>query len=379
MSKNAWIAICIRAENSQLNASLENNLQVNKFLISLPHLENVISRRKMKSKILAFLSAIVFVLYSFQGFTIQQAWITTQAPSGVTVINNENGVVIKTIPSIGSSNELASTGDGSLIFVTQNGLGTVAVYNTNTLDLQKTIPLAKDRTARPIGISIIGDEALVTTGIRGFANKPIPSQLWVISIKLLAALDSEDIPGQATLLAVNPVSYFICTPDLLEIQTHGPDRFTRNVGIYLGVQPTSITLSPNGQLALVCSPGLITFLAVPSVDFGPSAIVATVPLVTGAQPQKAVFTPDGRFAYVTDKVSNSVYVIDATAFKKIQGIPVGINPIGIAITKDGKFVSVCNSSQNTITKISTANMKVVNTFSFDKSIGNPLNVVIVDK
>src|SRR5205814_4182247 len=59
-------------------------------------------------------------------------------------------------------------------------------------------------------------------------------------------------------------------------------------------------------------------------------------------------------AYVADSCSNMVAVIDTAANSMIATIPVGLDPMGIAITPDGTHVYVTNFVSNTVSVIDTA-------------------------
>jgi len=67
------------------------------------------------------------------------------------------------------------------------------------------------------------------------------------------------------------------------------------------------------------------------------------------------------FAYITNSESNSVSVIDATTNKVTATIPVGSNPIGVAINPNGTKVYVVNARSSDVSVIDTATNSVVAT------------------
>ena len=77
----------------------------------------------------------------------------------------------------------------------------------------------------------------------------------------------------------------------------------------------------------------------------------------GMNPFGVAITPDGRYVYVTNNSTSehSVKVID-TATNTLVGYPiwVGSLPLGVAITPDGKRVYVTNIGSNTVSVIDTA-------------------------
>jgi len=79
-----------------------------------------------------------------------------------------------------------------------------------------------------------------------------------------------------------------------------------------------------------------------------------------------VVTPNLRKAYVVGFVANAVSVIDLTGLdarkaKIMKSIPVGNSPKYIAISPDGKFVFVSNTTDKTVSVIDTAKDTVVKT------------------
>ena len=97
-----------------------------------------------------------------------------------------------------------------------------------------------------------------------------------------------------------------------------------------------------------------------------NTVVATIPV--GKDPDWRGHHPNGKFAYVTNRISNTVFG-DRHGQQHGGGhIPVGISPLGVAITPDGKFAYVANRTiVHTVSVISTASNTVVATIP----VGNP--------
>ncbi|MDR3696012.1 beta-propeller fold lactonase family protein [Mucilaginibacter sp.] len=90
-------------------------------------------------------------------------------------------------------------------------------------------------------------------------------------------------------------------------------------------------------------------------------VVSTI--TVGVSPMGVSVTPDGKWVYVANEFSNNVSVINASVNKVVATVPVGINPAGIAVTPNGKFIYVANLNSNNISVISTASNKVVATIT----------------
>lgn len=74
-----------------------------------------------------------------------------------------------------------------------------------------------------------------------------------------------------------------------------------------------------------------------------------------------VLHPNKAIAYVTNKKSNSVSVIELNKNKVIKIIPCGLGTESLDITPDGLEVWVTNTKDNSITIINTSNYEVTNT------------------
>ena len=67
------------------------------------------------------------------------------------------------------------------------------------------------------------------------------------------------------------------------------------------------------------------------------------------------------FAYVTNELSSDVSVINTATNTVVATVPVGLAPIGVAITPNGAFAYVANFSSNDVSVINTATNTVVAT------------------
>ncbi|MGB7588847.1 MAG: PKD domain-containing protein [Solirubrobacterales bacterium] len=93
-------------------------------------------------------------------------------------------------------------------------------------------------------------------------------------------------------------------------------------------------------------------------DAATNAPLTTIPV--GGEPVSLAITPDGTRAYVADAAKGTVTVI-STATNAVLGapIPVGLKPDGVAITPDGGRVYVANAGNDTVTVISTATNGII--------------------
>lgn len=84
-------------------------------------------------------------------------------------------------------------------------------------------------------------------------------------------------------------------------------------------------------------------------------------ITVGDDPQCIAILPDDSKAYVTNMVSGTVSVIQASSYQVIKTIQVGTEPVGCALTPDGKKLYVANFSSDDVTVIRTSDDKVIRT------------------
>ncbi|MHC1753918.1 MAG: PGF-pre-PGF domain-containing protein [Methanosarcina sp.] len=95
------------------------------------------------------------------------------------------------------------------------------------------------------------------------------------------------------------------------------------------------------------------------IDTATNTVTATVPV--GIEPLGVAVALDGTKVYVTNNVSNSVSVIDTSTNTVTATINVGNNPTGVAINLAGTKVYVTNNEDNTTSVIDTATNTVTAT------------------
>jgi YVTN family beta-propeller protein len=84
---------------------------------------------------------------------------------------------------------------------------------------------------------------------------------------------------------------------------------------------------------------------------------------SGSMPQDVKTSPDGRIYYVADMYANGVYMIDAGKFTSLGFIPTGEGAHGLYPSRDAKLLYCSNRDEGTISVISFATRKVVQTWT----------------
>ncbi|MGB9938963.1 PGF-pre-PGF domain-containing protein [Methanosarcina sp.] len=95
------------------------------------------------------------------------------------------------------------------------------------------------------------------------------------------------------------------------------------------------------------------------IDTATNTVTATIPV--GSDPMGVAVTTDGTKVYVANENSSSVSVIDTATNTVTTTVNVGNAPEGVAVTPDGKKVYVANSDDNTTSVIDTSSNTVTAT------------------
>jgi YVTN family beta-propeller protein len=139
-----------------------------------------------------------------------------------------------------------------------------------------------------------------------------------------------------------------------------------DIGNAAMLKPHGVSVTPDFRHVLVMNSFSDNITIIRTSD---NTIVATVP-VSGSVPQlpigylfqfepyQAAITPESRFAYITCRKSGEVRVLDIDSRTIVDSIKVGATPLIPAITPDGGYVFVANRNSNSVSAIKTSTKKV---------------------
>lgn len=134
-------------------------------------------------------------------------------------------------------------------------------------------------------------------------------------------------------------------------------KIVRQVAV--GKEPEGVTLRPDGRAVYVTSEADSLVTAVDTQSF---AVLATIP--TELRPRSVLFTMDGRKGFVSNELSGSLTVFDANENKVVSTIqldakkPVTLRPMGMALSRDGKFLYVSTGRGGAVVLVNAEKMAV---------------------
>lgn len=337
-------------------------------------------------------------------------YVVCQASDELRVVDVESDKVVTTVPVGRAPRGITSSPDGTQIYVTNSTDDTVAVVDAATLKMTRTLPTGFE----PAGI--VTDR----TGETLYVANRLSGDISVIDVKT----------GQERkrLLAGRGASYLALSPDGTVIYgTHiypNPGAFrtppTSELTVIDTVRQTvvernplhnvagvfHVALSADGKLGVAAQLRPKNLVPLAHVEhgwvFGNSLTLfgddvgGTVQVPIDeldryySLPWGVVITPDKSRIFVTTAASESVTVIDvarllhfvrsrresfvndlsASANYVVARIPVGHNPRGVLLSKNGKRLYVANRLDDNIAVIDTSSEKVVSTID----LGGPKTI-----
>ncbi len=219
-----------------------------------------------------------------------------------------------------------------------------------------------------IAVSANDNKQVLVDGVPKTVPSPAPDTLALIDLgqsppKLLVEIEIPAAsvagpPGTVSLtpderlalissgMKINPADPSVIAPDnritVVDLKSNPPKVLTT---LEAGAQPTGLSVSPDGKLALVTnrSDGTVSVF---SIEGNTVAKTGTIKLGDEKSgPSGVVFTPDGKFALVTRDGDNFVSVLSVDGGKvelAKRDISVGLRPYGITMNPGGQNAVVGN-------------------------------------
>lgn len=135
--------------------------------------------------------------------------------------------------------------------------------------------------------------------------------------------------------------------------------------IKIGRYPRGIAISDDSQFAYVAEMGGSNIHRIDLSDFSQTLVPV------GSNPRAVVISPDGTKLYVTMNISGKVQAWDLVNNKTIKSVKTGEAARSLDISSDGSALFVVNFKSDTISKVRTSDMKVLQTI---KVCNEPIGV-----
>src|SRR5215216_4385330 len=167
-------------------------------------------------------------------------------------------------------------------------------------------------------------------------------------------------PGEDWVLTKDGEKLFVTLPAINQVAVIDTRSWKVATYIDAGVKPTSITLQPDQKYVWIGHEGNQPQASgVTAIDTGTLKVTAQFP--TGAGRHEIVVSSDNRFAFVSNRESKTVSVVDVQKLTKINDVKVGPNPVSLALSELSKaiyavsetdgFVAVIDAQGQLLTRI----------------------------
>ncbi|MDQ1250568.1 MAG: hypothetical protein QG597_4947, partial [Actinomycetota bacterium] len=188
------------------------------------------------------------------------------------------------------------------------------------------------------------------------------------------AVQPKTVPGPPTVTSVTPGPGSVTVVFEPPSETGGVPitnyQWTVNDGASWNSRIPASTASPLVISGLTNSiHAKVKLRAVNAAGAGPATATVTVTvgsIPVGSRPGSVAIAPDGSFAYVTNRLDNTVSRVRTADDVQVATIGVGAAPGSVAFAPDGSLAFVTNKNGNTVTAIQTAS----NTVSGTYGVGN---------
>jgi YVTN family beta-propeller protein len=288
---------------------------------------------------------------------------TNAAGDSVMLIDPDTNKVVGEISGIEVNHGAAVAPDGSRFYITNEAESTLDIADAKTLKVTKHIPL----THHPNNVAVSKDGKRVYVAIVGG-----PGAVDVIDTASLTRAKSIRTEGGIHNTYVTPDGKFVLAGSIIGKKINVIDQKTEEIVWTLpmeeGVRPMAFETNPDGSTKRIFVE-LSNFNGFVTVDFASRKVVDKIPMPEVAASEKTTVglqgspchglavTPDGKTLTVLSKMNSRVYFVSLPDLKIVGETKVGHHPDWITLTPDGKRAYVANAGSNSVSVVDIATRK----------------------
>jgi len=291
-----------------------------------------------------------------------RVYVANSDSESISVIDTATNAVIATVKVEGTVTGVAVNPAGTKAYVTNNGkyFCTVSVIDISTNKVTATIPVGPgpagvavtpDGTKLYVAInlcntvSVIDTASNTVTATMLVGNSPYVSGQLIGSIPVQPVYPSADFSSNITADYV-----FLSSPVQFKDLSENATRWKWDFG-------DGSSSTKQNPVHAYSEKGIYTVSLTVSNSNGTDSKTATLSVVPKGSPAPS-------YAFITNINSNTVSVINTENNNLTGTVPAGINPIGVAVSPDGKKAYVTNANykhRGSVSVIDTATNKVTAT------------------
>lgn len=272
--------------------------------------------------------------------------VTLNHDNTVSFINPQVAFQITKLESIvllpGRGADWALTPDKDWLFVSLPEQSAIAVINTLTRKLEKTISL--DAGVRPRRVALSPDGQRLWVGLDG---SPRVVVIDTAERKLLASIEVGGGGLHSVAFTTDGRFAYISNSEGESVTALDARALRKLAEINVGQTPGPIAYSSAGNKVYVAT---VNGGRIAVIDPAKQAVVAQVPVGQGVVALR--FEPQGRYAFAVNQKESKLTVIDAATNRPVASTPVVASPDQVAFTADYAYVRGLGSE-----KFSLINLK----------------------
>jgi YVTN family beta-propeller protein len=306
-----------------------------------------------------------------------KAYVTTTGEfvpgtnNGVLVIDTQTNSVVSGIVSDGAPRRMAISEDGSLLYVASDP---VLIIDTHTDEILASVFLRAGSTVHDV-VPVPTQNKLYAS----YGEKTIPGRIAVIDLSSYTVVNRLDVGWfpvtmvaslDGSRLYVNRVLNPNDVGELVVIDT-ATDQIVETIASPIdtpeeigpiGAVTCGLAISPDGDYVY----WVAGWQYINIVETATNTIIKTLELAPAlpgihVAPSAIAFTSDGSRAYIACWDAGYVVIVDTETWEFLDIIKVGFRPGGIDITPDDRFAYVTNRHSEDVYVIDLATNEVVDT------------------
>ncbi|WP_228702791.1 YVTN family beta-propeller repeat protein [Salisaeta longa] len=303
-------------------------------------------------------------------------YVANQGEATVSIIDMQSLEIVDRVDlkALGFSknakpHHVVAEADGSAWYLTLIGANTVLKFN------------AQNELVKRLDMEVPGLLAIDTTSTRLYAGRSMsavnpPQSLAVIDRAAMRVEMANTFFPRPHPIAVSPDGRYVYNASLAMNQMLAMDASSTKIELKTlgGKTQTFVDFAVTPDGTTMVGTGQVTGEVLLFDMSNAPAITVTDTLQVGAQPWHPVISPDGRYAYIPNKASHSVSIIDLQAREVVDTITGNglAQPHGTVLSADGRYLFVSNnnrkgtytptgnnSTAGTITVIDTQSREIV--------------------
>lgn len=282
----------------------------------------------------------------------RKAYVATRS-GAVTLINTASNTVLGSPTAGAQAHAIVAGPSGRWVYVT-NGADGISVLDAATAAKVDAIPVLNaggGSTLNPQGLAISPDGRHLFV-----SDNRDDGAIAVIDIATKTIIASDSIMNLTPLgIAVHPDgrrAYFAFTDTVSDLglirvfDTVTMTPTTTDILVGIGRRPTGVAVTPDGAKIYVTN-RLDNTVSV--IDTGTNLVTTTI--AVGLEPAGLAISPDNSRVFVVNTRGNSVSVIDVALDMVVDTVAVGNGPESIAVSPDGARAYVTNAIDNTVAEV----------------------------